>query len=759
MEVRKTCITILLLLKLFVAADDDDDISNTNYQNILMKNNSEILIKSSTPSDTNKLKNTKSTYYTKHINKISTNKKKNPIENKPILLNPDDDSIEWKCPNITVTKNLECGCDLPHTLRCSGDIHGLSVLASDLRISPYKVSLLDCSLKNVSILNDAKIFEDVPLDGLVISGEIKRIHKSAFLGLRKPLQALGLPGNSLTSVPWNSISPLYSLERVDLSNNKIKSLNPMDFFNLTNLIFLDISNNQITSISPRTFVNLRHLETLKLGGNRLGDFPSSLKGIEMCLNLRNLDLKSNNLNGRLKDDFLPKLNNLETLNLNRNLLKSIENRALHNYPKLTVLSVAHNQIDVLQDHAFYGLSLLETLDLSYNGIVAVSSASLQHLSRLKNLDLTHNFLRALTSDLIAPLPSLKTLQLSGNEISIVSKTAFVNITELTSLSLQENPLSCDCLIRPFAEWLKLSSMTQQDLESATCMTPPRLEGAPLIQISLDTLNCDTDSNIMDDDTTTDYPNVFDRMKEFANVGLSVQDLNEKIYLKDLHFSADYGLILTWALDMSEDEYTCDTIFIYKQDQNHEILVEKSPIHCESKIINNLNFVSVLVPDSSNLNIGESYRFCLVLAHELNSDLYVGCSNMTQLRNKIKDNKFSIIPNKLPLPSDIDDFSSQTNIPASRTSTVLTKTVYRNTNDQNRAVFDNFNKSFYPSLVLTILVISMLVLVWGVTKIRNAARMFQSPATICYSATSDRSMLNDQQQTENRYLKLQATTSL
>ena len=66
-------------------------------------------------------------------------------------------------------------------------------MAENLRVSPYTISLLDCSLRNVTFLSDAKIFEGISLHGLVISsGEIKRVHKSAFLGIKGPLQALGM---------------------------------------------------------------------------------------------------------------------------------------------------------------------------------------------------------------------------------------------------------------------------------------------------------------------------------------------------------------------------------------------------------------------------------------------------------------------------------------------------------------------------------------------------------------------------------------
>lgn len=138
---------------------------------------------------------------------------------------------DWKCPNISEnSRYLECTCDIPYTLRCSGDIHGLQQIAQGLRESKYPVSLLDCTLKNVTFLSDARIFDNVSLHGLVISsGEIKRVHRHAFLGLKMPLQALGLPNNALMNVPAHSLATLTSLDRLDLSNNRIKYLGPSDF--------------------------------------------------------------------------------------------------------------------------------------------------------------------------------------------------------------------------------------------------------------------------------------------------------------------------------------------------------------------------------------------------------------------------------------------------------------------------------------------------------------------------------------------------
>lgn len=156
---------------------------------------------------------------------------KNDLRKRKIKSTSIDQLIDWKCPNISEnSRYLECGCDMPYTLRCSGDIHGLQQIAKGLRTSQYSVSLLDCTLKNVTFLSDARIFENVSLHGLVISsGEIKRVHRQAFLGFKTSLQALGLPNNALSSVPSRSLAPLISLDRLDLSNNRIKYLDASDF--------------------------------------------------------------------------------------------------------------------------------------------------------------------------------------------------------------------------------------------------------------------------------------------------------------------------------------------------------------------------------------------------------------------------------------------------------------------------------------------------------------------------------------------------
>lgn len=431
--------------------------------------------------------------------------------------NPDGkDAIEWQCPNISKSQDLECGCDYPHTLRCSGNIHGLELLATGLRASPYTVSLLDCTLNNVTFLSDAKIFEGISLHGLVISsGEIKRVHRLAFVGIKAGLEALGLPNNKLTAVPWSAIAPLTTLDRLDLSNNQIKAVVSADFLTITQLTYLEMSDNRITTISPRSFANLHNLQYLKLKGNRIGDFPSSLQSIGFCKNLKDLDLRSNSIRGPLTNALLPKLPALQTLNMDKNLLTSVQNGALEKFTQLRTLSMRHNQIDVLQDHAFRGLGMLQVLDLAHNGIVAMSGASLQHLPKLEILDLTHNFLRALTADMIAPLPGINELRLDGNDITLIAESALHKVNHIHSLSLHDNPLSCDCMLRPFAIWMRNSST--QDVVGATCATPPQLEGAPILDLPIEALTCDSSDNSDFDSVAMDQVEIVQNKTNLSDI--------------------------------------------------------------------------------------------------------------------------------------------------------------------------------------------------------------------------------------------------
>lgn len=143
-----------------------------------------------------------------------------------------DFPLSWRCPEIAQQPAVECSCDMPHTLRCNGDrAEAMQIIGRKLRSLPPRasVSLLDCTVQNVSAL-PGPLLEGVALHGLVVSsGEIKDVHKHAFMGLASPLQALGLPNNQLSTVPTAAFAALPALDRLDLSHNLLRRLDNSSF--------------------------------------------------------------------------------------------------------------------------------------------------------------------------------------------------------------------------------------------------------------------------------------------------------------------------------------------------------------------------------------------------------------------------------------------------------------------------------------------------------------------------------------------------
>lgn len=51
----------------------------------------------------------------------------------------------------------------------------------------------------------------------------------------------------------------------------------------------------------------------------------------------------------------------------------------------------------------------------------------------------------------------------------------------------------------------------------------------------------------------------------------------QITLKNFHLSPDYGLILMWNVNMTDDEFACNSLFVYHETELDELLMRNSPI--------------------------------------------------------------------------------------------------------------------------------------------------------------------------------------
>ncbi|CAO1431011.1 unnamed protein product [Diamesa serratosioi] len=328
----------------------------------------------------------------------------------------------------------------------------------DLSYNP----LTEESIKN--ILSEPKTVRDLNLAGTGITD---------ISSLETPfLQSLNLSDNKIQSIDDRIFERATLLESLDLSDNLLSDLKALSVIwpKLTVLQSLDISNNSFETIMQGDFDNLEMLKSL------------SIQSLEKC--------------SRIEKNAFKNLPNLSKLNA-------------YDYPRLGYMDVQ----GILQE-----LPGLEILDIELKD-AAVGSDQLQPANhpRLRELGIRGYRLRSISSSSLAGLKSkdlfiklrntsLTTLQpailfpvprsanlhldISGSMVTVLTPQLLSALEDrrnsLVLTGLNSNPIHCDCNARALRRWLPNSQMT--DLK---CVTPDLLHGRLLIEVGDDELTCNT----------------------------------------------------------------------------------------------------------------------------------------------------------------------------------------------------------------------------------------------------------------------------
>lgn len=187
-------------------------------------------------------------------------------------------------------------------------------------------------------------------------------------------------------------------------------------------------------------------------------------------------------------------------------------------------------------------------------------------------------------------------------------------------------------------------------------------------------------------------------------------------------------------------------------------------------MNNENIVSVILHDTEKFTVGDNYRFCLVLVqrNESKSMLMVGCSNKTKLKtldstldaaDVVREQNYLSDISRLDEMAD-DENDNHESLDAKHVmqnveaSTVMSIPLVKSANRLAESnVFNNLSEFAITGLCLGILFTIVFAIFWIAPLVKSDRR--SSPATICYAADDH---ITDIENT-NRYLKLQATTTL
>lgn len=252
----------------------------------------------------------------------------------------------------------------------------------------------------------------------------------------------------LTDNEISDISELYWLEQLtwlEINKNKIKDITPIT--NLRNLQGLNISNNPISNIS--SFENLKFLKVLRMRNIYKDLIELEAFSLASLNNIETLDLSDNGIKSIINNNgesLLPNLSGLLSVGLSKNQIKSIS--LLRNLEKIIYLYLNNNYIsDITVIRNKYTIT---TLYLSFNNINDISTIST--LYNLKNLYMDNNGVNDLS--LLSNNINLERLSLNSNNISNVEPLK--NLMALLILNLDNNKILS---IEPLSHLKNLTSLS------------------------------------------------------------------------------------------------------------------------------------------------------------------------------------------------------------------------------------------------------------------------------------------------------------
>ncbi|KAI5364198.1 Putative ras-associating (RA) domain, adenylyl cyclase class-3/4/guanylyl cyclase [Septoria linicola] len=236
------------------------------------------------------------------------------------------------------------------------------------------------------------------------------------------LREIKYTSNEAWKVP-PSLALAHKLTTLDVSNNRLDSLEHAELYKLQNLLSLKLSNNKLTTV-PTYFGQYRALRSLNLSSNSLIEFPPALCELTTLVDL---DISFNSIS-TLGD--IHTLTNLERLWATNNRLSGPFDSSFSSLVNLREIDARFNNIsniDVVSQ-----LPKLEALMLGHNGVSQFEGS----FQCLKVLFLNHN--PVTNFDLNAPVPSLSVLNLASAKLARLPDALFMKMSGLTKLTISKN---------------------------------------------------------------------------------------------------------------------------------------------------------------------------------------------------------------------------------------------------------------------------------------------------------------------------------
>lgn len=236
------------------------------------------------------------------------------------------------------------------------------------------------------------------------------------------LREIRYTGNDSSRLP-SSFCLAHRLNVLDVSNNRLESLDHAELEKLPMLASLKVANNRLKSL-PSQFASLKNLRSLNVSSNFLTELPASVAGLK---SLVDLDISFNAI------ENLPNIGGLERLTrlwATNNKLSGRPEGGVSNLKNLKEVDIRFNVIDNID--SLSKLPMLEHLMAGHNSITTFEGT----FSRVRTLYLDHNPMTQFK--LGASIPSLSILSLASGKLTQLPEDLFLKMPGLTKLVLTKN---------------------------------------------------------------------------------------------------------------------------------------------------------------------------------------------------------------------------------------------------------------------------------------------------------------------------------